>query len=1092
MDTLVAPIQMFNLAEPIPGYRLQQRLGAGGYGEVWRAEAPGGLHKAVKIVHGPLGESRAERELKALQRIRLVQHPLLLSLERFEVVDNHLVIVTELAHGSLKDRFQERVGEGLRGIPREELLAYLRDVAESLDYLYEHHSLQHLDVKPENLLLIADRVKVADFGLVKDLHDQSASLIGGLTPVYAPPELFDGRPNQFSDQYSLAIVYQELLTGELPFHGRTLAQLAAQHLHAHPCLDVLPRADQPLVGRALSKDPQRRFANCRELISKLTEAPRAALKARRASSASTAAVPRGESPAANTTTTINTQKTVRLPEPDHVRLLPPVTWDAAAQVHRPTLIVGLGRTGAVVLRKLRSRLCERLDDLAPAIEMLLLDTDLRALTEAGRGDRSTAIPHSQTVCLPLKSPQAYRENSQAILEWMNRRWLYNIPRSLQTEGVRPLGRLAFVDHFATVVDALQQALSRIVGHQSLAESREKMGVEFSSTPQIFVVAAVGGGTGSGIVLDLSYTLQLLLGQMKLSHAPLHGLLMFSTPRRSGSRDLAIANGLCLLNELACYASSHGYPGEPACNLPASAGGQGPFSNTYLIHLGDDLTDDQWETRVGAASEYLYQNIATPAASFFELCRSEISAAPTAAPAVRTFGMARIGEVDEVTLHQQTAALCQALIEHWMGKSTAQGISPELYATQQATNLAHAADLDPEVLCGWANELIRRQLGGEPRVFARQLVLESRMHARGSAAAAGSELSKRLAAAIDAALFGRDGTNELSLQALLEANIETARREKADLMREWLTGVLNTPTMRVGGAQRAARCLRDCLTRLEQDLLAESAQVEQLASALPLTDDDETLAKYAAIRLRQLADRSALRLVRGIDRELAQSHERLQDLARRLRQVAAEVVNSATSASSNGRPTVQAAGPEHLPEQYQLELVTQLDRELTEILAQRGISWSSLLEQEGEAWSQFQKWLPSAAQRACRTAAAHRQVALLTGQPLSGATHPASAMRTLSEGAPRLLACGGSKRTLLVGPQGHTTPDSWHKPLEDAIGSPATVIQDSDAGITICWEVQDVPLCNVAAYLAQGRSDYLKVASRVHTRIDVDWPPLGDG
>ena len=77
-----------------------------------------------------------------------------------------------------------------------------------------------LDIKPENLLLLADHVKVADFGLVKDVKQSSASLVGGMTPLYAAPEVFRGLPGRQSDQYSLAIVYQEMLTGRLPFVGR--------------------------------------------------------------------------------------------------------------------------------------------------------------------------------------------------------------------------------------------------------------------------------------------------------------------------------------------------------------------------------------------------------------------------------------------------------------------------------------------------------------------------------------------------------------------------------------------------------------------------------------------------------------------------------------------------------------------------------------------------------------------------------------------------------------------------------------------------------------------------------------------------------
>lgn len=108
--------------EPIPGYVLIERIGEGGYGEVWKAEAPGGLLKAVKLVHGSLDEAAASRELESMERIKMVRHPLLLSLERIEVIDGRLVIVSELAESSLKDRFDTHRESGLDGIPRDELL----------------------------------------------------------------------------------------------------------------------------------------------------------------------------------------------------------------------------------------------------------------------------------------------------------------------------------------------------------------------------------------------------------------------------------------------------------------------------------------------------------------------------------------------------------------------------------------------------------------------------------------------------------------------------------------------------------------------------------------------------------------------------------------------------------------------------------------------------------------------------------------------------------------------------------------------------------------------------------------------------------
>src|SRR5437867_3488403 len=178
-------------AEPLPGYRLIEPLGTGGFGEVWKCEAPGGLFKAIKFVYGNLNSldvdgARAEQERSALQRVKEVRHPFVLSLERIEEVDGELLIVMELADKSLHDLYVECQSAGLVGIPRDDLLRYMRDTAEGLDYMNEKHNLQHLDVKPRNLFLQGDRVKVADFGLVKQLELASSSgLLGAVTSLYA-------------------------------------------------------------------------------------------------------------------------------------------------------------------------------------------------------------------------------------------------------------------------------------------------------------------------------------------------------------------------------------------------------------------------------------------------------------------------------------------------------------------------------------------------------------------------------------------------------------------------------------------------------------------------------------------------------------------------------------------------------------------------------------------------------------------------------------------------------------------------------------------------------------------------------------------
>lgn len=115
-------------AEPLPGYRLLRPLGRGGFGEVWKCEAPGGLPKAIKFV--PAGGEQSRQEQEAVEQIKSIRHPFLLTLERVELVGGELVMVMELADCQLNDRFRRYRADGHPGIPRDELLGYLREAAE--------------------------------------------------------------------------------------------------------------------------------------------------------------------------------------------------------------------------------------------------------------------------------------------------------------------------------------------------------------------------------------------------------------------------------------------------------------------------------------------------------------------------------------------------------------------------------------------------------------------------------------------------------------------------------------------------------------------------------------------------------------------------------------------------------------------------------------------------------------------------------------------------------------------------------------------------------------------------------------------------
>jgi serine/threonine protein kinase len=177
----------------------------------------------------------------------------------------------ELADCSLADHLRECQRAGLSGIPKEELLGYTFEAAEALDFLHANNVI-HRAVKPSNLLLVRDHVKVADFLLSRALGSRpvTAPVLGA--PVYMPPEAWLGREVKESDQYSLAVCYAEMRQGRLPFRAFSPLEWMTQHRSTDPDLEGIPDTERPILRRALARDPSARFKSNREFTEDLCRA----------------------------------------------------------------------------------------------------------------------------------------------------------------------------------------------------------------------------------------------------------------------------------------------------------------------------------------------------------------------------------------------------------------------------------------------------------------------------------------------------------------------------------------------------------------------------------------------------------------------------------------------------------------------------------------------------------------------------------------------------------------------------------------------------------------------------------------------------
>ncbi len=260
----------------IGSYRIDAALGAGGMGEVWRAQDTRlGREVALKVLpeefaNDPDRMSRFEREARVLASLN---HPNIAHLYGLET-EAVTFLVMELAQG---EDLSERISRG--ALPVDEAIPIALQIAEALEAAHEQ-GIVHRDLKPANIKLGGDgTVKVLDFGLAKawesdggaDLslsptltrHATAAGVILG-TAAYMSPEQARGQAvDRRADIWAFGVVLWEMLTGRQLYQGETVSDVLASVLKEKPDLDALP-ADTPanvrrVVTRCLEKDPRQRL-----------------------------------------------------------------------------------------------------------------------------------------------------------------------------------------------------------------------------------------------------------------------------------------------------------------------------------------------------------------------------------------------------------------------------------------------------------------------------------------------------------------------------------------------------------------------------------------------------------------------------------------------------------------------------------------------------------------------------------------------------------------------------------------------------------------------------------------------------------------
>jgi serine/threonine-protein kinase len=257
------------------GYTIVRMLGSGGMGEVYLAQHPRLPRRdALKVLPASVsadGEYR-ERFNREADIAATLWHPHIVGVHDRGDFEGQIWISMDYVDGTDAARLlRERYPDGMGNTEVADIVAA---VAEALDYAHERHLL-HRDVKPANILLARpasgdQRILLADFGIARWVNDISGltatNMTVGTVSYAAPEQLMGARLDGRADQYALAATAFHLLTGAPPFQHSNPAVVISQHLSASPPAIGVRRPElsalDPVLAKALSKDPKDRFERC--------------------------------------------------------------------------------------------------------------------------------------------------------------------------------------------------------------------------------------------------------------------------------------------------------------------------------------------------------------------------------------------------------------------------------------------------------------------------------------------------------------------------------------------------------------------------------------------------------------------------------------------------------------------------------------------------------------------------------------------------------------------------------------------------------------------------------------------------------------